>query len=344
MTVALVLALGLGLAYSAQAGLFGLDVFAAEDAVKEDIRNSQNLPILQASPSPLLASKDNKVEAEVKLDGAALLPESGPLGTAADVAQNDYTSDQISLYVVKKGDTVASISKLFNVSQNTIIWANDLKRGQSLKEDQTLIIMPITGVQYTVKKGDTLSSIVKKYKGDLDEVRHWNDLSGDAKLSEGDIVFIPDGEFSEPVVRSSSRKERLLGISGQEYAGYYIRPLALGVGHKSRSGDGLHGRNGIDLAAPRGTPILATASGTVIVSDNNGYNGGYGRYIVLAHTNSTQTLYAHMSGTVVTAGQSVAQGEIIGYVGSTGKSTGNHVHFEVRGAKNPGRDNSWANQ
>ena len=69
MTVALVLALGLGLAYSAQAGLFGLDVFAAEDAVKEDIRNSQNLPILQASPSPLLASKDNKVEAEVKLGG-----------------------------------------------------------------------------------------------------------------------------------------------------------------------------------------------------------------------------------------------------------------------------------
>ena len=344
MTVALVFALGLGLAYSAQAGLFGLDVFAAADVVKEDIRNSQNLPILQATLSPLLASKDDKVEAEVKLDGAALLPESGPSGTAADVAQNDYTSDQISLYVVKKGDTVASISKLFNVSQNTIIWANDLKRGQSLKENQTLIIMPVTGVQYTVKKGDTLSSIVKKYKGDLDEVKHWNDLSGDTKLSEGDTVFIPDGEILEQPIQSSTRKQRLLGTSGPEYTKYYIRPLALGVGRKSRAGDGLHGRNGIDLAAPRGTPILAAAGGTVIVSDSNGYNGGYGRYVVLTHANGTQTLYAHMTETAVVVGQSVAQGEVIGYVGSTGKSTGNHVHFEVRGAKNPGRDNSWANQ
>ncbi|MEK9185596.1 MAG: M23 family metallopeptidase, partial [Patescibacteria group bacterium] len=97
----------------------------------------------------------------------------------------------------------------------------------------------------------------------------------------------------------------------------------------------IHGYNGIDIAAPLGTPIMASADGEVIVSRNSGWNGGYGIYIVIRHPNGTQTLYAHNNSNTVSVGDSVKQGETIGYVGRTGKVTGSHVHFEIRGAKNP---------
>ena len=98
---------------------------------------------------------------------------------------------------------------------------------------------------------------------------------------------------------------------------------------------GIHGYNGVDVSAPSGTPIYAAAGGTIVVAKGGGgYNGGYGNYIVIDHGNGTQTLYAHMSSLAVSGG-SVSKGSLIGYVGSTGRSTGNHLHFEVRGAKNP---------
>jgi murein DD-endopeptidase MepM/ murein hydrolase activator NlpD len=99
---------------------------------------------------------------------------------------------------------------------------------------------------------------------------------------------------------------------------------------------GLHGYNGIDIGAPSGTGILASAAGTVIIANRSGgWNGGYGNYIVIQHDNGTQTLYAHASRIYATAGQRVAQGALIGAVGRTGKATGPHLHFEVRGATNP---------
>ena len=83
----------------------------------------------------------------------------------------------------------------------------------------------------------------------------------------------------------------------------------------------------MDIGAPNGTPVVASASGDVIVSRDSGWNGGYGDYLVIKHTNGTQTLYAHMNGVIVGSGARVVQGQVIGYVGNTGKSTGPHVHF-----------------
>jgi murein DD-endopeptidase MepM/ murein hydrolase activator NlpD len=102
---------------------------------------------------------------------------------------------------------------------------------------------------------------------------------------------------------------------------------------------GLHGWNGIDLGAARGTPIHAAAGGTVIVARSGGaWNGGYGNYVVITHSNGTQTLYGHMKSVIVSPGQGVSAGQVIGYEGSTGASTGPHLHFEVRGAANPFRN------
>ena len=102
-----------------------------------------------------------------------------------------------------------------------------------------------------------------------------------------------------------------------------------------RKTQGIHGYNGVDLASSCGEPVFASASGSVILARPTGWNSGYGQYTVLSHSNSTQTLYAHLSKIFVSPGQNVSQGAIIGLIGSTGRSTGCHVHFEVRGARNP---------
>jgi len=234
---------------------------------------------------------------------------------------------QISVYIVRTGDTLNEIAEMFGVSANTIIWANDI-RGTSIKVGQELVILPISGVRHVVKSGDTLKSVATKYKADLNDVLLYNGLAIGDKIKSGDVIIIPDGVISATQV--SSVKNSAGAQTYPVYSGYYIRPIVGG-----RKTQGIHGNNGVDLAAPTGTPILAAADGRVIVSRAGGYNGGYGSYLVISHPNGTQTLYAHLSQNSVFVGQNIAQGQIIGAVGNTGKSTGSHLHFEIRGAKNP---------
>lgn len=304
--------------------------------------NSQNAPLLQASA--IAPFSENK-EVEVKTEGGALLPEVGPLGTAADIVDIPE-SDEISIYTVRKGDTVNAIAEMYGVTANTIRWANDLAQNETLKEGQILIILPITGVIYEVKKGDTLAGISKKLNSDTKDIALYNDLAPDAALAVGQTIIVPNGElqFTSSQTRVSKtttgkRKERTFGTNAPEYSGYYIRPILGG-----RRSQGLHGFNGVDLAAPTGTPIMAAANGTVIKNSFGTYGGGYGNYIIIMHDNGTQTLYAHNSKNLVKYGDRVEQGQTIATVGSTGRSTGPHVHFEVRGGKNPGGDGSWATQ
>ena len=289
--------------------------------------NSQNALVLRAAlnvdPNPSKGGGDITI-----VDDSALLSETGPQGTLADIEERPSNGGRISIYVVREGDSISQIANMFGVTSGTIIWANDIKRGSLIWEGQTLIILPISGVQHTVKSGDTLKSIAKKYKGDLEEIEQYNELAEGVVLAVGDVITIPGGQIATPVYSSSGTVVR--GSNGPTYSGYYIRPVMGG----SRS-QGLHGYNGIDIAAPLGTPIIASASGSVIISRGSGWNGGYGTYLVIRHENGTQTLYAHNSRNIVYAGQYVVQGQVIGYMGSTGRSTGSHVHFEVRGAKNP---------
>ncbi len=269
------------------------------------------------------------------VDDSALLPEEGPAGTIADIEKPKNAT--ISIYVVRKGDTLAGIAKLFGVSTNTIVWANGLKRGEALKSGDTLTILPVTGIRYTVKKGDTVAGIAKAFRADVRDVVDFNGIDG--PLMAGTDLIIPDGEaVSSPSVRSSTASginepAHDVGPKGTAAQnGYYINPLP-----RSKKTQGIHGYNAVDLAAPVGTPIMAAADGEVIVARaNNGWNGGYGEYVVIQHENGSQTLYAHASSVIVYASEHVVQGQVIGYVGSTGKSTGAHLHFEIRnGVRNP---------
>lgn len=264
----------------------------------------------------------------------ALVASAGPKGTLADVIDVPE-SDRISVYVVRPGDTLSDIARMHNVSINTIIWANNLKGSKDIRPGQTLIILPISGVKRTIVKGDTLKSLAKTYGADANEIAQYNGLDPASPLALGTTVIIPGGELtSTPVAAkkpaASGNASPYVGGSGPVISGYFTNPAP-----GARLTQGVHGRNGVDLGGARGTPIVAAAGGTVIVSRNSGWNGGYGNYVVVSHANGTQTLYAHLTNAIVSQGQSVNQGQTIGYMGSTGRSTGVHLHFEVRGAANP---------
>lgn len=264
--------------------------------------------------------------AEVAIvDSVALESSGGDSEVFLDLGKSG--TGQISVYVVRRGDTLSEIAKMFGVSTNTIVWANDIRTG-SIKEGQELVILPISGVRHVVKSGDTLKSVATKYKASFDDILSYNGLTADTKIKPGDIVIIPDGVISATQTSLTSGVQT--SPSYPTYAGYYLRPIMGG-----KKSQGIHGHNGVDLAAPIYTPILASADGKVIVSRVGGYNGGYGTYIVISHANGTQTVYAHMSVNNVSVGDRVDQGQIIGAIGMSGKTTGPHVHFEVRGAKNP---------
>ncbi|MEK7530690.1 MAG: LysM peptidoglycan-binding domain-containing M23 family metallopeptidase [Patescibacteria group bacterium] len=307
----------------------------ASQTIQPVARASEGVLIHQVSETPALRAAINTDPNPVKgtfalalSNNIALVPVSGPEGGLADlvdVGPKDPT--QISIYVVRKDDTLSEIAKMYDVTPNTILWANDLDSARQIKPGQTLVILPVSGIQHIVKKGETLAAIVKKYKGEMEDVLDYNNLASESAIKVGETILIPYGV--EPAVVSVSAGVSTQ-YSGPSLIGYFLRPLVGGT--KTR---GIHGHNGVDLGARTGTNVLASASGTIIVSRSSGYNGGYGQYVVIVHPNGTQTLYGHLSQNYVQAGTFVNQGDIIGAVGSTGRSTGPHLHFEVRGASNP---------
>ncbi|RJQ37192.1 M23 family metallopeptidase [Candidatus Parcubacteria bacterium] len=278
------------------------------------------VPVLQAEPAAQLGAST----------GLALIQANdalaAPLNPQGWIAEGTGGGGLIFVYTVRPGDTISTIAESFGVSVNTILWANNLANARSLKVGSEIVILPVTGIRHEVKKGDTLASIAKQYKADQDDIQNFNGLDADAALALGGIIIVPDGELPAPVASSGSAVASGLPA----YQGYYIRPIA--GGRRTR---GVHGYNGVDLANACGLPVVASAGGSVVLARSSGWNGGYGRYIVLKHSNGTQTLYAHLTDVLVTAGAGVEQGQQIGTIGTTGNSTGCHVHFEIRGARNP---------
>lgn len=238
--------------------------------------------------------------------------------------------DQIITYVVKSGDTLAKIAKQFDINVETIRTANSLKKN-TINPGQELIILPISGIYYTIKKGDTLNSLAIKYKISATVIREYNNLENDT-LKIGQKIVLP-GAKAQVVVSSGSNissatKITESSVSGSDFFMYPTVGWNWGTAHGTNN-------SAVDIANACGTPIYASADGIVITVKTGGYNGGYGLYIKIQHNNGTSTLYAHLSQILVTNGQYVTKGQMIGKMGTTGKSTGCHLHFEVHGVKNP---------
>ncbi len=245
-----------------------------------------------------------------------------PQALTSIIEETEPTRDSILYYIVESGDTISSLAQKFNISINSILWANDLQKGSTLKVGQEMIILPVSGVLHLVQEGDTLGAIAGSYKGKIDEIVAFNGLKGEQDIYIGDVLMVPEGVITPkaPPVPSS------IPIANS----YFIIPCE-GV-----ISQGAHGYLGaaIDIANSCGKPVVASAGGVV---QRSGAIPIGGNVITILHPNGVVTYYGHLSSMVVSAGQKVDAGQIIGYIGNTGYTigrTGCHLHFETRGTRN----------
>jgi len=258
---------------------------------------------------------------------------------AADVAAQNEDRSSIIVYEVKPGDVIGVIAERFGISVATILQSNNLTARSYIRPGDKLDILPVDGVSYTVRAGDTVSSIASKYSTDPQKVIAFNKLKNDGSdIVIGEELILPGGSAPAPVPVS---RPTIVSNNQQNTAfenvvapppsinvpagSTYIWPTAASIITQYYGWR----HTGLDIAGAVGTPIYAARSGRVIKSQC-GWNGGYGCYVILDHGGSIQTLYAHHSKLYVTVGQDVTQGQTIGLMGSTGRSTGPHLHFEVR--------------
>lgn len=232
----------------------------------------------------------------------------------------------IEEYEVKPGDTLESIASKFDIDVDTIKWKNSLE-SETIKPGQTLDILPVSGIAHRVRSGESIFSIAKRYRVDAQNIvnfpfNDFEDLDTFA-LTVGQMLIVPGGTppAAVPIARQlPSRSSVVAGVAG---IGRFIWPT---TGYISQYPVGYH--MALDIANKALPPVIASDGGTVVFSGCLGY--GYGCHVIVDHNNGFSTLYGHLSRIDVGAGQVVDQGEKLGNVGSTGRSTGPHLHFEIR--------------
>lgn len=249
-------------------------------------------------------------------------------GVTTDFSEKQFR-DSIVEYTVQEGDTVSTIAQKFDISTDTIRWQNELKSKDSIKVGQVLQILPVMGVSHKVQKGDTIYSISKKYDADPQAIVDFpfNTFVNDEtfELAIGQTVIVPEGVLKDDVTAPSatSRPRQLTPDAGTVVAsGSFAWPAQ---GLITQRFYGYH--PAIDIANSASPNILAADSGKVVIAGWS--SAGYGNYVVMDHGNGYQTLYAHMRKLYVVVGQSVGRGAALGQMGSTGRSTGTHLHFEI---------------
>lgn len=277
-----------------------------------------------------------------KADSVQRIPSPNTQDQSLEADQNvfhtsisDKPRSNVETYTVQRGDTLSTIAQKFSQPNNTISvdsikWLNDMT-DDSVTVGDDIKIPPTTGVVYKVQSGDTIYSIAKKFNTNPQKIADWpfNDFADPETftLVVGQQLVIPDGV---PPTKQSTYQAPALQ--------YAQAPATNGA-----TGDGFHWpiqglitqyftiyHTGLDIAGPVGTPIYASKAG-VIEEASCGWNYGYGCHVMMNNGGGYETMYAHMvSQPVVSVGQSVATGQLIGYRGSTGNSTGPHTHFEIR--------------
>jgi len=272
------------------------------------------------------------VAANPLVAGASTVADSGVISSAITplTVISDKPRDNIVDYEVKSGDTIAIIAQKFGVSENTILWENDLKSSSPLKAGDKIRVLPLSGVAHKVVGGDTIYSIAKTYQANAQAILDFpfNDVGDDFQLKAGQTLIIPDGappEKPKPVPTQYLAQSQQ-NITIQNLGSAQFMWPATAFQQISQYFSWYH--PGIDIANLSGGPIRAADSGTVTLA---GWpdNQGYGSRVILDHGNGFTSLYAHLAAVYVGAGQRVSKGDVIGMMGSTGRSTGTHLHFEI---------------
>lgn len=245
-------------------------------------------------------------------------------------------------YVVQPGDTLESLSEKFQITASTITNNNNLKRDAALEPGKKLIILPVTGLIHTIKKNDSIALISDTYQVPPDLIMYQNNISSDRELKVGNQLIIPNGAppviaaapkvVKKPTARptnnsSSGTQGTAPSGSAPETGGTFTWPTTCIVITQKFNPRAPHW--GIDCANRQGTPVYAADGGTVIKASVGTWGGGYGSHVIIDHGNGIKTIYGHLSKVGVSVGDVLARGEGIGLMGSTGRSTGPHLHFEV---------------
>lgn len=258
------------------------------------------------------------------------------LGALVEGYDYNETEKMITEYVVTQGDTLSSIASKFDISLNTLLWANSLTSKSLIKAGDKLVILPVSGILHSVKSGDTISQVAKTYKGNIDTILAFNNISNPENIYIGDILIIPDGVKPTNSYQPAPANTPLADS-------YFICPVAGGC-HITQ---GLHFYNAIDFSNGKcGEVIYAAAAGTILkinlTNSTSKYAlNGYGNHMTILHPNGVVTYYGHVSAVLVDVGDTVSQGQPIALMGGkpgtpgAGNSTGCHLHFGVSGARNP---------
>lgn len=254
--------------------------------------------------------------------GFASLEEHLALFAEMDVSEADgFQRPRLLLFEthsIQRGDIVGDLAISFGLNEDTILSVNGIRNSRLLQIGQVLRIPNQDGIMSTVLRNDSLETMAARYNSDVEAIRVANQLFT-ASARPGTELFIPGGRLSWMERQEINGDLFIWPLSGRITSGFGWRRDPFGSGRRE-----FH--NGIDIAAPMGTPIRAAKPGRVSAV---GFDNIWGNFVVITHPRGYRTLYAHMSRVRVRHGAYVGAGERIGDVGSTGRSTGPHLHFTV---------------
>lgn len=311
-------------------GVGGLETSVPAEYIDES--SDKEIKASGAAKMSGTASEADSMDALAELDELAIIDslaetdaDSDGLAAAEVLSQDARSSEGLELcyftYRVQKGDMIGFIADKFNVTQDTIISVNNIHQSRLIQIGQILKIPSMPGIVYTVKKnGETANSIAEKFEVSAEKLARVNHLQENQNLVAGQTLFAPDAlldwvtrqEINGDLFHKPVRSRYYLS----SYYGWRSSPFS---GKRSY-------HSGVDMACPHGTPVYAALGGTVT---SVGYNNVYGNYIIVTHHSGYKTLYGHLSKQLVTRGKWVDTNSRIGLVGSTGLSTGPHLHFTV---------------
>lgn len=239
-------------------------------------------------------------------------------GGSEPIASNATKDLHFYFYEVKQGDSLSSIAKKLETSMDSLLSLNGIDNAHFLIPGNKILVPNLDGVLYVVKQNDTLDKIAKTYKVSIDDILDYNDIDNNS-IEVGDVLFLPGGSLTPEERAKALGYLFVKPVRGRFTSGFGIRidPFTYERGYHA----------GIDIAARYNTPIRAAKEGRITFV---GWKGGYGLCVIIKHAMGYETVYGHLASASVKTDQYVKQGQVIGKMGNTGRSTGTHLHFEVR--------------
>ena len=319
---------------------FSLFLFLANFLIM-NMRQTSNAAILPKDKLPSNIAY-NKVLDEMSPEQLSSSPESSlsdvptvtsavTIENATDIFYNTITSDNTLVgdgtigmkydeYIIEEGDNLTVISRKIGANLDTLVSVNKISNANRLRPGQKIIVPNRNGLLYTMKKGESIEDVTERYDVSLKRVLTFNKISDTADIEAGDDIFLPGAKYTlderiDKFGQMFSLPTTITRISS--VFGYRVHPIT-GVRTKHM---------GVDIPGRLNTPVYAARKGKVIFA---GYSGGYGNLVIVRHDKGYTTYYGHLNSITTKAGANVGVGVMIGRMGSTGRSTGSHLHFEVR--------------